>query len=605
MKNLFKKWMAALMAILLLLTPVQAFAAADNGPLAALDALMERFPQYISTGLSHVPGTTLYYGIIASSPWEGIIGGALFHTSSIDAELSSPLGTNSSIFSISESGQFGQEGIATWEVDLDAFTFTINLVHDVYWHDGVPLTLDDLVFAHEIIAHPDYAGPRFTSEVQSITGIMDYRAGLADTISGLVLSNNNRTLVKHFDNMGPGMLYFGLWTAPVPRHVFEGIPVANMADSVWARLTPVGWGPFMIEDVVPGESVSMVRNPYYVFGKPQLERIELIRVHPGDASWHMQNGRFDILNFQHADYNWYYHNSTNFSLLGSPSGTYQFIAFRLGHWDLYENINRFAPSRKMAEAGPLFRQAMAYAIFPHGIGEVLYHGLKIAASTNVPPIHRELINPDISGFPYNFARAMMLLDDAGFYQFDDEGFRLDRNGERFTVYWAYPTIPYTDEFIIQRYIESWAAVGIRVELWRGTTHPFGLLWHYLDHDADNNEIDIISGGWSVGLNPNPSGTWGHIRWNPSRYTSPEYDAILDRMNNLQAFDHDYLRQVFFEWQIYWQENVPYFPTLWRIDLTAVNNRVTHWDTRLEYSGKNPRSNWHLVGLSAAEPYRTE
>ena len=590
-------------------TPPPPEPAPAGSPLAALDELAELFPIYINTGLPHVPGTTLYLGEVAASPWAGIIGGAIFHDAATDASIATPLGTGRSIFSMNEFMQFGQEGIATWEIDLNAMTFTINQVMDVFWHDGVPLTLDDLVFAYEVMAHPDYTGPRFVSEVQAVSGIMDFRADLEESgnpyvsgyIPGLVLSNNNRTLVMHFDNMGPGMLYFGLWTAPTPRHLFESIPVAEMAASDWARTTPVGWGPFMIEHVVAGESVSMVRNPDYVFGMPQLERIEIRRVPPELVAESMHAGVFDIISFPTAEYGDHM-DPTSFRYLGTPVGDYSYIAFRLGHWDFDNDVNVFTPSRKMSEAGPLFRQAMAYSIDPDFIGQVVFHGLQVGAGSNVTPNHRALINPDLRGFPYDPDRARQLLDEAGFDQFDDEGFRLDRNGERFTVYWAFMEAPLTEHIIVPFYIEQWAAVGIRVELWRGSTHPALMLWDYLDFDADDDEIDIYSGAWSVGANPNPQGTWGHIWWNPSRYTSPEYDAILDRMNTMAAFDSAYLQQVFFDWQDYWQYQVPYFPLLWGIALTSINNRVTFWDTRFWNSGTNPRNSWLHIGLSAPQPY---
>ena len=572
-------------------------------PLAALDALAERFPMYVDTGEPHVAGTTLYVGVAAASPWAGMIGGSVFHDGATDAFIAEPLGTNTSLVSMNEVMQMGQEGVATWEMDLDAMTVTFTQVMDVYWHDGVPLTLADLAFAYYIIAHPDYVGPRFSIEITGITGIMDFHEGYTDSISGLVLSNNNRTLTIHFDEMGPGILYFGLWTAPVPRHIYEGIPVGEMAASDWTRITPVGWGPFMIEHVVPGESVSMVRNPNFVFGLPNVERIEFQRITPELIAESMHAGSFDIIDtFPSVEFEDHYPIATAFHFLGTPVGDYSYVAFRLGHFDWDNNLNIFSPSRKMAEAGPLFRQAMAYAIDPGFIAETVFAGLQVAASSNVTPNHRALINPDLPGFPFNPDRARELLDEAGFTEFDDEGYRLDRNGERFTVQWAMMEAPLTEHITVPFYIGQWRDVGIRVELWRGSTHPALMLWDYLDFDDDDDEIDIYSGAWSVGANPNPEGTWGHIFWNPSRYTSDEYDDILRRMNTVAAFDSDYMRQVFFDWQDYWMEQVPYFPMLWGINLVPINNRVAFWDESFWNGGTNPRNSWLNVALSAPQPY---
>jgi len=575
-------------------------------PLEAMAAVLEDFPVYIDTDAAHVPGTTLYYGIAATVPWEGMIGGAIFHDSTIDAQIAAPMGTGRSLLSMNEVYMFGQDGVARFEYDLEELSFTMHMQRDVFWHDGTPLTLDDLVFAFEVMAHPDYTGVRFNAEAQAIVGIMDFRNGLTDSIEGLVLSNNNRTLKMYFTNMGPGMFYFGIWTSPTPRHIFEGIPVAEMAESEWVRTHPVGWGPFMIEHIVYGESVTMVRNPYYTFGAAEVERIQINRVHPDLIAEHMHNGTFDVIGFPTAEFG--DHSSpANFRYLGSPVGDYTFIAFRLGifHPEDPENpwgpgVNVYAPTRLASQLGRYFRQAMAYAIDPGFIGETVFNGLQFPAATNLPPNHKHLIDMNIPGFDYNPEKAMELLDQAGLTEWDDEGYRMF-NGERLTIYWAYPEGP-TDHIIVPFYINSWSEVGVRVELWRGDTHPAFTIWDYTDFDLDyvpgeGDFIHMFNGGWTVGANPNPEGSWGHIWWNFSRYTSPEYDAILNRMTTIEAFDEEYWAQIFSDWQLYWYENVPYIPLLWTVSLTALNNRVAYWDTR-HYT--NPT--WNRVRLSAAQPY---
>ncbi|MCL2170648.1 MAG: ABC transporter substrate-binding protein [Defluviitaleaceae bacterium] len=582
-------------------------------PLAAMAAALEQFPQFIDTGLAHVSGTTFYYGIAASSPWAGIIGGAVFHDASVCAAVASPLGTARSLLSMNEFRQFGQEGVATFEYDLDNLTFTLHLVHNVFWHDGTPLTLDDLVFAYEVMAHPDYTGPRFTAEIQAVTGIMDFRNGYADHIAGLVLSNNNRTLTMHFDNMGPGMFYFGIWTAPTPRHIFSQFAVADMVESDFARTTPVGWGPFMIEHVVPGESASMVRNPYYVWGMPVVERIEIRRVDPSLIAEHMHNGTFDILSFPTAEFGDHM-NPTAFTYLGTPVGDYSFIAFRLGEFLPEDPDNPYGagvnvpnPNRLMYQLGPDFRRAMAYAIDPGFIGATVFNGLQFAAGSNTPPNHPGLIDTSVPGFPYNPARANEILDAAGFTNRDADGMRTRLDGSPLTIYWAFPEAPLTEGIIVPFYIESWANIGVRVELWRGQTHPPLTIWGYTDYGFDyvpgeGDFIHMFSGAWQVGANPNPAGSWGDIWWNFSRYTSPELNAMLDRFTTMEAFDIEYFQGLFSEWQWYWYEQVYFIPLLWTISLTSINNRVTFWDTRHYTQGTNPGSSWHRIGLSAEQPY---
>jgi peptide/nickel transport system substrate-binding protein len=572
-------------------------AAEQSDALAAMNAVLARFPQYFDNPGEHVAGATFRQGMVATSPIPGSFGGAIFHDSTGDAAVADLLGASSSLLSQSAYYTFGQDGVATWEYDLDNNTFTLHMQHDVYWHDGVPLTLADLVFTYYTMANPDYAGIRFSTNEQLIIGIMDYHNGYADHIEGLVLSNNDRTLTFHFESMNPAMLYFGIWTSPMPQHIFESIPVSEMPTSDAVLVNPIGWGPFMIQNIVPGESVVMVRNENYVWGTPYIEELIIERIaDPSLVPVAMETGRFDAIGFP-TQYFEDYQNPTNFTFLGSPTVQYDFVAFRLGHWDFDEGRNVFTPERYMNNV--YLRRAMAMAIDFTLLGEELFSGLRFAAGSFMPPHHGALMDLSLPGFPYNPELANQILDDAGF-PVGADGYRTWPNGDDLTVIWAHPSNPATEHIIVPFYTQSWAEIGVRVELWRGRTHDLNSLWDYLDVDGDDDEIHIYTHGWSAGFNPNPSGRWGHAFWNPSRYTSERFDELLENLSDPRTFDPEVMRRAYAELQAYWQDVVPHFPTLWGITLTAVNNRVANWDTRVG----TPPQEWgiHTVRLLAAEPY---
>ncbi|MCL2703902.1 MAG: ABC transporter substrate-binding protein [Defluviitaleaceae bacterium] len=576
-------------------------AAAGTHPLEAMDEVLARFPRYIDTGKEHVPGTTFRYAIGSPSPWAGMFGGGVFHDSTVDAEVVNLI--NSSLLATNEFYQFGQHGVCTWEHDMEARTLTLTMQYDVFWHDGEPLTMNDLVYAYEVIIHPDYTGPRFNADARNVVGWEAYREGEADHIEGLVLSNDNKTLTMHFYEMSPSMLYFGPWTTPMPRHIFEGIPVAEMAESDAVRVNPIGWGPWIVENIVPGESVAFRRNENFVFGAPLIEHLVVERINSDFIPTAMEEGLFDFVFIFPTAYYEDYQNPTNYTYLGRPTGDYDYIAFRLGHWNDELGKNVYAPTRKMANVN--LRRAMGFAVDEAELTETLFFGLRFPAASNMPPHHRALIDTSVPGFPYNPEEANRLLDEAGYIDIDGCGFRECPEGEKFVINFAFRQGPMED-VIVPFYIQSWAAVGLNVELWQGRTHEVLFLWDMLDFDADNDEIDIYHGGWSPGANPSPDGSWGHIWWNPSRYTSPEYDAIIDRIGSEATWDEAYMLDAYSAWQWYWYNNAPYYTTQWRISLRAVNNRVTNWDTRIEFEPLefyNSEYGWHKIGLSADAPIR--
>jgi peptide/nickel transport system substrate-binding protein len=203
-------------------------------------------------------------------------------------------------------------------------------------------------------------------------------------------------------------------------------------------------------------------------------------------------------------------------------------------------------------------------------------------------------------FGYNPAEANALLDAAGFTTRDAEGFRNWPDGERLEITWAQSDGP-TAEFYYQFYTQAWRDIGVRVTLWEGTFHDINRIWDYMDFDMDNDEVDIWTGAWQAGANPNPSGVWGPgADWNASRHTSPEWEALLERLDTTEAWDEEYLMQAFSEIQWYKYNNIFYFPTTWTISLVSYNNRVANWDTRVDAW---PQHGWHTVRLTAAQPYR--
>jgi peptide/nickel transport system substrate-binding protein len=483
--------------------------------------------------------------------------------------------------------------------------------HDVYWHDGTPLTMADVVFTYYVLASPDYHGPRRTDEVMLIRGLVDYMEGNATSIAGLTLSNNNRTLTIEMYDIPVSILYHAIPMIPMPSHLFDGISVVDMRTSapVMDANYIIGWGPFKIVSIVPGDAVILERNENFVWGAPYIENVRIERFPPDQAGILMDAGHFDVAAFPPHLFG-SHENPTNFRFMTSPSATYNYVAFRLGtfDWDNWEAV--YNPDRLMSQLGPEFRRAMGYAVNPEAFGSIFQYGFRFAAGGMSPPNHLNLFNPAAPRFTYNPERANEILDDAGFTERDADGMRMFNN-EPLTLYWAMATGALAEE-TFEFYSQMWADVGIRVELWGGRFHDLNYLWDVLDFsmyrdpaEGYDQEIHIWSAGWSVGFNPTQNEAWGHMFWNASLYMSDEYEAILDRMVSPGAWDSDYMFQIFTDWQTYFYNNAPAFPLTWGVSLTAVNDRVTAWDTRIGNlaSGFHEHFGWQNIRLTAPEPIR--
>jgi peptide/nickel transport system substrate-binding protein len=402
------------------------------------------------------------------------------------------------------------------------------------------------------------------------------------------------TLTIHFKDFYPSILVGGFWTAPIPRHYYEGIPINEMAADEKTRATPIGFGPFKIKNVVPGESVEFERYDDYWMGKPKLDGITVTVVNPELVPTAMQEGRFDVATFSVQQYP-NYKNPTNYQYIGEVQTVFSYTGFKLGKWDAEKNENIYDANTKMANVK--LRQAIGYAVDNATLGETFYNGLRFLATTVITPRHSAYQNKEMTGFVYDPEKAKQLLDEAGYKDVDGDGFREDPKGEQFTITWATMEGENAETYA-QFKMQCWAEVGLRVELFNGRLTEFNAFYEAVE--MDDPAIDMYDGAWQTGYDPNPDALWGRLSSaNYTRYTSDTFDAITDDISSDKAWDNAFLAQRYKDWQQAFFDEAPAIPTLWRVAIDAVNNRVKNY----ELTASDIKLTAHLIELTAEEPMK--
>ena len=222
------------------------------------------------------------------------------------------------------------------------------------------------------------------------------------------------------------------------------------------------------------------------------------------------------------------------------------------------------------------RQAMGYALDNNAVGEKFYQGLRRNATQLMIPAFKEYYDDSLKGYTYDLEKAKKLLDEAGYKDTNGDGIREDKNGKPLKIKFASMSGGATAEPIANYYIQQWKQIGLDVELTNGRLIEFNSFYDKLD--ADDPEIDVYMGGWGTGSNPNPTGLYGRkAQYNFSRFATPELDAIFDKINSYEAVDKEYRAKAYKEFANYMFENAPVIPTLFRKNITAVNNRVKKYD----------------------------
>lgn len=556
----------------------------------AAHSTISKFPAIVTNEKPGTQGGLLKVALVTESAFAGVFNWC-FYEDNYDNQIMSWFGEG--VLSFDENFVADQDGAATYEYDVDAKTITLHLREGVKWHDGKPVTLDDLLFAYEVICHPDYQGIRYGESEMNVVGVEEYHNGTADKIAGLELSKDQMTLTIHFKNFYPSILVGGFWTYPIPRHYYGDIPVKEMAAHEKTRKTPIGFGPFKVKNIVPGEMVELERFDDYWMGKPKLDGVIIQVIKQALVPAAMEEGRFDVAQFtsqQYPDYD----NPTNYQYIGEIQTVFSYTGFKLGKWDQASNSNIINPNAKMMNVK--LRQAIGYAVDNTSLGEALYSGLRFLATTVITPRHASYQNKEMEGYNYDPEKAKQLLDEAGYKDVDGDGFREDPNGKPFTITWATMEGEGMETYA-QFKIQCWAEVGLKVELYNGRLTEFNAFYDAVE--ADDPAIDMYDGAWQTGYDPNPSSLWGHYSSaNYTRYTSDTFDAIIKDISSNQAWDNDFLAQRYKDWQQTFFEEAPAIPTLWRIQLFAVNNRVKNY----EVTANDIKQTYHLIEVTEDQAF---
>ncbi|KPP86249.1 MAG: peptide/nickel transport system substrate-binding protein [Rhodobacteraceae bacterium HLUCCO07] len=167
----------------------------------------------------------------------------------------------------------------SWDVSDDGLSVTLNLVQDATFHDGEPITSEDVAFSIMTTKenHP------FQSMFAPV-----------DTIE----TPDEHTAIIRLSQPHPALLLaLSPALAPVlPKHIFDD---GQDVKSHPANSEPVGSGPFMLEEFTAGEAIILKKNPdFFIDGRPKLDEIIINMVKdPSSLLISMENGDVDMYPF--------------------------------------------------------------------------------------------------------------------------------------------------------------------------------------------------------------------------------------------------------------------------------------------------------------------
>ena len=539
-----------------------------------------------------VENATLKIAYVSDSPFTGIFHQA-FATGNPDMEILA-YSTNGT-FKMDENYKLTNGGGADIEFNVDEKKATITINEKYTWNDGTPVTSADFLEYYKIVAHKDYTGIRFDDDIRNVVGIDEYHNGKAKDISGFKTLSDKKFEIN-FKTFNPGILWGGgIPYEPVPSHKLKDIPVKEQEAHDITRKNPLSPGPYYIKEIVPGQQVIFEANPYYYKGQPKVKTVVWKIVPSAQIVAALQAGEYDLTVGLNADLYSKVKSLSNIKVGVQDDLSYSYIGFKLGKWDKAKGEAIPDPNAKMADVK--LRQAMAYAIDNDLVGTKFYEGLRRNATQLMIPAFKEFYDDSIKGYTIDLEKAKQLLDEAGYKDVNGDGIREDKNGQPFKINFASMSGSAIAEPITNYYIQQWKLIGLDVQLTNGRLIEFNSFYEKVQ--ADDPEIDIYQAAWGTGSNPNPTSLYGRkASFNFPRFATPELDAILNKINSVEAVDKEFRSKAYKEFANYMFENVPVVPTLFRKGIVAVNNRVKKWDI-------TPGNNFTIfdIELTADEPIK--
>lgn len=367
-------------------------------------------------------------------------------------------------------------------VRLDGSDFVGSLAQE--WTNPDPLTW---VFTmREGVSFHD--GSAFTSEdaKASIERLIELKGALSPLMADIesVEATDPATLTIRTKVPSGALL-------PSLAMVFIG-PAGQMDDDAFWR-KPAGTGPFMVDSVTSGESISFIANEAYFGGAPEVERLNF-RYFPEIVS------RLTALETGELDLTWNIAPDQVGSIRDVPGIVYATAPSRAYYF------NWFNASAEPFD-DPLVRRAMWHAVDIETIVGDLFGDL---ASVAKAPIPNGVFGwAEQQPYDYNPEKAREMLAEAGY----PDGFKA-------SIQWNYECCPNIRE-IAYSMISDWAEIGVTIE-------P-------LEKQRAEWQADFRALNWHMNLQTNSvltgdaDYTLGRLyvcSANRNGYCNPELDEIL-------------------------------------------------------------------------------
>lgn len=281
-------------------------------------------------------------------------------------------------------------------ISTDGIKYTFVLKENLVWHDGKPLTSEDVVWSIETCLKVQETNGYIKRGLQKILGAEEFEKGEAGSIRGIDVNQNDITITLSGED--GSFLAAIAQLAILPKHCLEDEPIEEFSHSeFWKK--PIGSGPYkVVENIDNKEAILEVNNNFS--GKiPKIKRIRYkVLDYPG-------TDEFDFtITSDPATVN-RYKKDENYAVVPSNNLYYRYLIFNLDE--------RTGANEKLLQSAEI-RRALVLALDRESILKEVYHGSAIAIDGGIPKNDTWYIKKEDEAVGYRPALAKQMLKKAGF-----------------------------------------------------------------------------------------------------------------------------------------------------------------------------------------------
>ena len=420
-------------------------------------------------------------------------------------------------------------------LQMDQLQVTFKLKAVVNWSDGSAVKASDSVYSFQVASDPTTSGSK---------KINDRTASYTAT---------NDTTVQWLSK--PGYLplhYENLFWSPLPEHALTSLKPADLATSELSNRKPMGWGPYVVQDWVAGDHITLQKNPGYFRAAEGLPKFDILTYRfLGEAAGGnleaLLNGECDIVDQttlldQQLETVFDLNKAGKLKAYVGQGPEEEMLHFGIKP-AAYDNGYSYQSDRPDFFGDVKVRQAVTMCINRQKIVDDLLYGFSTVPASYISPEHPQVL-ASLKALPYDPPKGIKLLDEVGWKDLDNNpatplesmGIKNITGGTQFSIS-LITSQSALRVAIAKRIAADLGACGIQVEV--KSMDQAALYAAGPDGPLFGRTFDLALFAWDAALQPPcflfeteqiPTAENKWLAANVTGYSNPIYDAACHAAN---------------------------------------------------------------------------